>query len=198
MLDLTNDVFYCGVPVERRVRDGRSLRFHGGSSLLERFVGKYAIDPVTHCFEWVGALKAGYGIFNSGPRGSGDSAHRWALENIAGVVIPEGFQADHLCNNPRCVNVIIPHAVFLVSNPDAVVHGHFRIVTPRENVLAAHSECFVKAQLLRTHCTKGHPLSGDNLRMEGGSHRRCRRCTNEKRPSYPAYSERFLLKHGLR
>jgi hypothetical protein len=41
----------------------------------------------------------------------------------------------------------------------------------------------------KTHCNKGHPLVGDNLRIEPDGRRRCRECAN-------AASRRYYAKRG--
>lgn len=77
-------------------------------------------------------------------------AHRIAWELTNGE-IPKGLQIDHLCMNKPCVN------------PE-----HMELVTNRENKLRW------AAQL--TKCPKGHPYSGNNLRVDKIGTKRCRIC----------------------
>jgi hypothetical protein len=78
--------------------------------------------------------------------------------------IPEGMEPDHyICDNGAggCCNPF-----------------HCRPVTRRENVLRGNSPA--AAHAAKTHCPKGHPLSGGNLdkhRLARGQ-RICRTCRN--------------------
>lgn len=78
-------------------------------------------------------------------------AHRVSYE-IANGPIPDGMVLDHLCRNPACVNP-----------------AHLDAVPQRENVRRGFHGS-------KTHCLRGHPLSGENLitRKTGG--RVCRAC----------------------
>jgi hypothetical protein len=122
-----------------------------------RFAEKIALTD-SGCLEWIAGLdKDGYGKFHRGGTGPGSStrAHRWSYEYHVGP-IPDGLHLDHLCRNPPCVN------------PE-----HLEPVTCRENLMRGDTPA--ARQLLRTHCPKGHPYSGDNLAMRGNE-RRCREC----------------------
>ena len=151
------------------------IRVHGSPHVnlrdrtaVDRFwamVGKSAT-----CWWWLGAKNpAGYGQFFDicKPPLRCVRAHRFAYEQLRGP-IPAGLVIDHLCRNPACVN------------PE-----HMETVTIGENVLRGDG---IAAQHARkTTCKHGHPLSGDNLKMEatpnGRSTRRCLTCRrqNEKR-----------------
>lgn len=86
-------------------------------------------------------------------------AHRLSYEWQNGP-IPSGLVIDHLCSNPPCVR------------PD-----HLRAVTQRVNVLAGQT--IVAAQAGAAECSKGHPYSGDNLRIDKNGHRVCVTCLRE-------------------
>lgn len=118
------------------------------------------------CWEWIGP-KVGRGYGNIVWRLPGKPrryrhkvAHRVAYETMRGP-IPDGLTLDHLCRNRGCVNP-----------------WHLEPVTSRENTLRGISPAAVNARL--THCKRGHPLSGDNLRLvqspSGKRGRSCRTC----------------------
>lgn len=66
--------------------------------LIEKLEERYAINPVTGCWEWYGAKDpAGYGTFR------GQKAHRLTYEALKGA-IPDDLLIRHLCNNKCCVN----------------------------------------------------------------------------------------------
>jgi hypothetical protein len=110
------------------------------------------------CVPWAGVINnEGYGIVHVGKTTMG--AHRKAWIDANGD-IPDGLVVDHLCRNRRCVNV-----------------AHMELVTTRENIRRAPW-----AQV--THCPKGHPLSGDNLKIQvqnGYTQRSCKTCQRERR-----------------
>lgn len=83
-------------------------------------------------------------------------AHRVCFTLFNGQ-IKRGKVLDHICRNTYCIN------------PD-----HLREVSPRTNVLE-NSEGVAAINLAKTHCYKGHELSGENLRVSNGK-RVCRKC----------------------
>ena len=120
----------------------------------ERFWSRVFYAP-DGCWLWMAATdKKGYGYFYAA--GKLVRPHRWVIGPV-----PEGMQVDHICNVPGCVR------------PE-----HLRIVTPRENLLAEHSLTTTRQLALRTHCPRGHELSGNNLvpTVAKRGHRSCRSC----------------------
>lgn len=110
---------------------------------------------VENCWQWIGAVNNnGYGRIRAGGRNT--QAHRYAYELRRGP-IPDGLQIDHLCKNPTCVN------------PD-----HLEVVTLVENVMRGTSRAADNAR--KTHCHRGHPLSGENLSLREDGTRHCRTC----------------------
>lgn len=85
-------------------------------------------------------------------------AHRYLYELMVGPVAKE-LHLDHLCRNPSCVNP-----------------AHLEPVTPRENTMRGVGPTKVNAE--KTHCLRGHPLSGDNVYRKPGTPnwRQCRKC----------------------
>lgn len=110
------------------------------------------------CWVWTGArrgsdMKNPYGAFRD--EGRQNTAHRWAYTSEIGPV-PDGMEIDHRCRNRLCVNP-----------------AHLEVVTMQEN----------NRRRRKSKCKKGHPLSGDNLRVyRYGSteHRMCNTCLREK------------------
>ena len=110
------------------------------------------------CWKWTGVKTGtGYGRILDGEKGL--CAHRVSYELMYGP-IPPGMIIDHLCRNRACVR------------PD-----HLEIVTHKENILRGIGPTAVNAQ--KTHCPKGHPLSGANLHLDTNGWRVCRECRRQ-------------------
>ena len=131
-------------------------------SFARRIEAKFLIrvDPLSQCHVWQGRTSwSGYGMTSLAGHTTGAHRANWMLHRGA---IPAGMHLDHTCKNRLCVN---PH--------------HLRVVTPRQNVLE-NSESGPAENIRKTHCDKGHPLSGDNLAVRrlsnGQTDRRCKAC----------------------
>ncbi len=110
------------------------------------------------CWIWVGYIdKIGYGVFGVNPKSIG-RAHRYSYELLVGP-IPEGLEIDHVCSNRKCVNP-----------------AHLEPVTHIVNVRRSKRIGWNMRE--KTHCPKGHPLSGDNVYRHNGR-RHCRKCNYE-------------------
>lgn len=145
-------------------------------TVQERFKSKYVVLP-NGCWQWTGARKNAppreYGSFFSYPKNR--AAHRISYELAKGS-IPAGMTLDHLCRNTLCVN------------PD-----HLEPVTMTENVL--RGESFSAVNRRKTHCSQGHPLSGDNLRLERKG-RACAMCKSLGHKRRKAAKRLSLLRGG--
>jgi hypothetical protein len=121
---------------------------------------------VENCWEWLGyRMRLGYGQLHHGGRTA--YAHVVAYELFKGPV-PDGLEIDHLCRNPGCVNP-----------------NHLEAVTHRENMLRGRTPS--AAHAAKTHCHRGHPLSGENLQgLSGRRERICKECRRLRRLKYRA------------
>jgi HNH endonuclease len=150
-----------------------ALRFRG--TLPERLESKFTADSNSRCWLWQACCdRSGYGIIKAD--GKARKAHAVIYELCVGPV-PEGMELDHLCHNPQCVN------------PD-----HLDPAPKRINILRGMG---VGAKNCRkTHCSKGHPLSGDNLRIRSDGYSRvCMECQKARRPA--EYALRRARRAGL-
>lgn len=122
---------------------------------LESFWARVDKSPASGCWHWTGRLDRGYGTLNFSYRKT--RAHRISYLLAYGSVA-EGMVLDHLCRNRKCVN------------PD-----HLEAVSNKENILRGQAPS--AQNKLKTHCKRGHELSGDNLIVaKGGKIRACRAC----------------------
>lgn len=119
------------------------------------------------CWEWTGRIMPP-------PNGygtiGGKLAHKVIWELLVGPV-PEGLELDHLCRTNHCVK------------PD-----HLEPVSHWENMRRGGNS-------IKSHCKRGHLLSGANLRREPsvtarGYARRCKACHNLNA------QRRYWLKRG--
>lgn len=129
--------------------------------LHERFWSKVNTgDGPDDCWLWEGA-KAPFGHGHITDGGKTLYTHRLAWELTNGP-IPAGLFVCHRCDRPSCCNP-----------------AHLYLGTPKDNV----QDRFDRGrdwQSLRTHCTHGHPLDGDNLYVSPQGARACQTCRRER------------------
>lgn len=142
------------------------------TTLTDRFWSKVIQDG--DCWVWTGARNSnGYGQW--AVTGRSRSVHRLAYEAFVGP-IPDGLVLDHLCRRRTCLN------------PD-----HLEPVTDAENSRRS-ALTLTSINTAKTHCLRGHPLSGDNLVMKKRGARppvrNCRECANDaaRRRRHSAYA----------
>ena len=139
------------------------------TTTVSRFLSR--IGKPTHfgrwlCWPWIGGIdKQGYGRL-SAPRTPRSKlwtpllAHRYSYEYFIGP-IPFGLVLDHKCRNRCCVNP-----------------KHLDPVTNGVNTLRGNGPAAMNAR--KTHCKRGHSLSGSNVRIatfkNGKKSRICRKC----------------------
>ena len=130
----------------------------GDSRIPENVWGKIRVDAESGCWLWDGGVNT-CGYASGGWEGRTRQMHRVLYLVLVGP-IPAGLECDHLCRVRRCVNP-----------------AHIEIVTQRENFLRSNAPAAVNAR--KTHCKRGHPLSGENLSLfeqDGKIKRRCVAC----------------------
>lgn len=142
--------------------------------LYDRCATRSEAIPVTNCWEWTGPRKRGghpgnrYGmtsIYRDGKQRS-MATHRAIMWAIHGPMTKEQVVC-HKCDNVLCINP-----------------AHLWIGTMKENIWDSRNKGR-HFEAAKTHCDKGHPLSGDNLRItkqcktrgKTGFRRQCKICT---------------------
>lgn len=137
------------------------------------------------CWHWTGAIdeRTGYGVTWNPANGSTMPAHRRFYAALVKPLAPRGqpgfLEVDHECHNrskgckggPTC------------KHRRCVNPAHLTAKTSRENSGASrHTPASINRA--KTHCDRGHPLSGNNVRCYYGK-RSCYEChlatTNEAR-----------------
>ena len=141
-------------------------------TLEERFAEKAAPANRGGCRLWTGWKdRKGYGMIRA--NGRRVFTHRVVWE-LAHGPIPEGLCVLHRCDVPGCVAV---DHLFLGTNLDNM-----------KDKMAKGRHHYQK----KTHCPRGHPLSGANLYRHPNGSRRCRICGRYRQTALPEKEERRL------
>lgn len=152
-----------GYYVDRKgvARIGRALPLWKAKDLArEKLRMLSPVNPENGCWEWKNSLSSfGYGHMYF--QGKQWTTHRLSHYLFKGDL--NGLDVCHTCDNKKC------------NNPD-----HLWLGTHRENMID-HVRKGRHYESKKTHCMRGHPLSGDNMYMAGlgpgrGKSRRCRTC----------------------
>lgn len=129
---------------------------------LDRLLDKFTMQP-NGCWIWKGSQNGnGYGELRFGKQKK--YTHRLTYELFNGS-IPEGYQIDHLCRTPSCINP-----------------SHLEAVIPSVNVQRAMP---YRKDTSKTCCVNGHDLSDSYVRHDGKG-RNCRLCNLKRVKEYQA------------
>jgi hypothetical protein len=124
------------------------------------------------CWRWNGAKNHdGYAMLKD------EIAHRWSYQRYIGPLV-QGLEIDHVCGVRDCVNPKhLEQVTHLVNIRRAIAKGSY---DKCRNYLGDF-------QSRKKHCKRGHPYSGDNLKIEIYKDivaRRCRTCEDMKFKKY--------------
>lgn len=132
------------------------------------FFARIRLD-VSGCAIYTGPRANGSGHGSFGRRGL---AHRISYTMHFGPV-PAGMVVMHSCDNPPCVNP-----------------AHLTIGTQADNLADMTAKGrrapMPASNTAKTHCLRGHPLSGENLYRCPAGKRSCRTCRREHMSTYRA------------
>jgi HNH endonuclease len=126
--------------------------------LLSRIMLKIRITE-SGCWEWTG-YKTRLGYASATFQGKAWRVHRFMYQALTNKPIDDGFEICHSCHNRACLN---PY--------------HIRQDTHQANLMDSSRARRLQGQI-KTHCLRGHPLSGDNL--SNGVFRQCNICSRAR------------------
>jgi HNH endonuclease len=154
---------------------------------ISLFASQITEGPTGECWPWNGTkTNAGYGTFLC--EGVKRTAHSIAYRFFVGEV-PSGCHVHHKCRNRSCCNPA--HLECLGAKRHRKEHEPALLEMTR------------KREEKRTHCKRGHPLSGENLYKSKPGSRRCATCSRDKarefarRPSEVARRKEYMKRYYL-
>lgn len=128
------------------------------NDLPERLARRVVVSNAG-CWEWQGETnRSGHGRISW--KGTRRSIYRVTYE-LAGGVVPDGYEMDHLCRNPRCCN---PQHVEPVTHAENMRRGRQAFVLG--------GQCHSGRHVLTEHNVYVNPSDGQ---------RRCKDCRVERR-----------------
>ena len=147
-----------------------------GVPLLARFDAQHIPEPNSGCWLWIGSQRRGYGLI-------WDAGKQWLAHRVSWVIhsgaIPDGMHVLHKCDTPPCVN---PQHLFLGT--------HAQNMADRDRK-GRNKPC--RSMGSKTHCIRGHELSGSNLRIRRDrTGRVCRACESVYRSESKAKTHAVL------
>ena len=153
--------------IARLAKEGLFIRIHGkpialSDTIVPRFLSKVMMGTTPDdCWLWMGNKnRLGYGFIGKGKQGDGViAAYRVSYAIFVGEV-PDGYELDHLCNNPSCVN-----------------SQHLRPLPHRDNILRSSAPPAQNAR--KSCCPQGHPYDLMNTYYSRNGGRHCRACARE-------------------
>jgi hypothetical protein len=155
------------------------------ATVLARHVHRTAPGPGS-CIDWTGPrLPNGYG--RTYANGEDVLAHRLFHEAFNGP-IPDGHVVAHHCDRPCCINPDHTFACTQAQNiQDMDTKGR------RVTNIAPAREAAAALKRAKTHCVRGHELSGSNLYIASDGFRACRTCRLAASAKYRANNSTICL-----
>jgi len=135
------------------------------AKFYKNIIKKQVREDLSECWLWQGYVnRDGYGVIQDGRHRV--AVHRWSYENVGDNGSLGKYLARHKCDNPLCCNP-----------------SHLEPGTHQQNSqdIIDRGRHFNKN---KTECPFGHPLSGDNLRINGTTgYRECKACSRARNKS---------------